>query len=106
MEENNSAFEKFHLDDTDYETRLTKAFRNRKFYTVPDDRKIFSMIPGTIVEIVVKAGKKVKKGDLVMLLDAMKMKNRVAAPFDGVISKIHVTVGTTVAKNILLFEMK
>jgi biotin carboxyl carrier protein len=50
----------------------------------------------------VKEGDKVKEGDILMHLEAMKMKNRVLSPFDGVVKKIYVKEGEIVPKNFLM----
>lgn len=47
-------------------------------------------IPGVIVSIPVKEGDKVKKGQTIIVLEAMKMQSEIASPIDAVISKIHV----------------
>ena len=99
-------FENFRVGDTIYRTKLTKNYRERKAYTPPDDRKSFAFIPGTISEVKVKDGDKVKKDEIMMLLEAMKMKNQVKAPFDGVVKKVYVKEGQIVAKNFLMVELK
>lgn len=53
-------------------------------------------LPGVVLDIKVKAGDAVKKGDTVMVLEAMKMENNIAAPSDGTISKISVEKGASV----------
>ena len=53
-------------------------------------------LPGVVLDIKVKAGDAVKKGDTVIVLEAMKMENNIAAPSDGTISKISVEKGASV----------
>mgnify|MGYP003207678823 CR=1 FL=1 len=53
-------------------------------------------MPGTILDIKVKAGTAVKAGDVVMILEAMKMENEISAPQDGTIASIDVRKGDTV----------
>ncbi len=103
--EDSKAFEELRIGDVIYKTKLNKMFKNRSKYKTPDKREIYSFIPGVIAEINCKAGSKVKKGDILMLLEAMKMKNQVLAPFDGVVNKIHVKKGQIIAKNILMVEL-
>ncbi|HNY83500.1 MAG TPA: biotin/lipoyl-binding protein [Anaerolineaceae bacterium] len=55
-----------------------------------------SPLPGTIVSIDVKAGDAVKKGDGLLTLEAMKMKNVIRAEADGVIADVHVNQGDLV----------
>ena len=78
---------------------------DRKPYTIPNNKKSLAFIPGTIAEIFVKKGDEVKEGDIMMLLEAMKMKNQVKAPFDGVVKDVYVEVGQIVAKNFVMVEL-
>lgn len=63
-----------------------------------------AFMPGTVLEIRVKQGDKVKKGDVVLILDAMKMDNEILSPVDGVVKNICVEQGASVAKDQLLVE--
>lgn len=54
-------------------------------------------LPGSIFKIVVSAGQSVKKGDTLVIIEAMKMENEVSAPRDGVVSSIVTTVGAAIA---------
>ena len=56
-------------------------------------------MPGTILEVKVSAGQSVKKGDVICVLEAMKMENDIPAPCDGVIASINVQKGASVAAN-------
>jgi biotin carboxyl carrier protein len=47
----------------------------------------------------------VKAGELLLILEAMKMKNRILSPRDGVVKKINVKTGNIVAKNLVLIEL-
>lgn len=98
--------EDFQVGDTIYKTSINLMQRNRKPYEVPDARRLTAFIPGTILEIAFKKGAKVKEGDVIMYLEAMKMKNIIKAPFDGVIKKIYVKEGEIVPKNHVLVELK
>lgn len=63
-------------------------------------------MPGTIVLITAKAGDSVKRGDNLLSLEAMKMKNAIRSPFDGVIKEIHVSNGQKVAYNDVLVSFE
>jgi biotin carboxyl carrier protein len=52
---------------------------------------------GTIIKVAVANGQAVKKGDLVCLLEAMKMENEIFAPCDGTVTSVTVNAGQTVA---------
>ena len=99
-------YENFQVGDTIYRTTINKMQKNRKPYVVPDARKMHAFIPGMILDIAFKEGEEVKEGDIIMYLEAMKMKNIIKAPFDGVIKKIYVEEGSIVPKNELLVELK
>lgn len=58
--------------------------------------KVTSPMPGTILAIKVTAGQTVKKGDVICVLEAMKMENDIPAPQDGVIASIDVQKGASV----------
>jgi len=53
-------------------------------------------MPGTILDILVTEGQRVNKGDTVIILEAMKMENEIAAAADGVVSKIYTSKSATV----------
>ena len=98
--------QKLVIDDSQYETKLTKSFINRKKYTPIDPKKIFSVIPGLILEVFVKDGQSVKSGDKLLVLEAMKMKNSITTPQDGKIKSVNVSQGDSVPKGFLLIELE
>lgn len=53
-------------------------------------------MPGTILAVKVTKGQSVKRGDVLCILEAMKMENEITAPNDGVVQHIRVQAGTTV----------
>ncbi|MGB4660878.1 MAG: biotin/lipoyl-containing protein [Mobilitalea sp.] len=67
---------------------------------------ICSPMPGTILGIRVEVGSKVKKGQIVIILEAMKMENEIFAPADGTITEISVTKGASVATNDVLLRIQ
>jgi pyruvate carboxylase subunit B len=94
------------IDTSLYKTRISLKFKNRKPYKSPDPESVFSIIPGTILDILVEPGQDVKKGDELMILEAMKMQNLLKASYDGRIKRIAVKKGDKVAKGTLLLEME
>ncbi|MEF9992421.1 MAG: biotin/lipoyl-containing protein [Romboutsia sp.] len=54
-------------------------------------------MPGTIFDVKVNVGQQVKKGDVLLILEAMKMENEIMAPHDGVVSHISVSKGASVS---------
>ena len=53
-------------------------------------------MPGTVLKINVSAGQAVKKGDLLIVLEAMKMENEILSPRDGSVAQVVVSQGSTV----------
>jgi biotin carboxyl carrier protein len=89
-----------------YKTRLSSKFRNRKPYKPADPHMVLSFIPGTVLDILVKPGQAVRKGDDLMILDAMKMQNHLKCKVDGKVKKILVSKGDKVSKGMVLLEME
>ena len=58
--------------------------------------KVTSPMPGTILSVKVSVGQTVKKGDVICVLEAMKMENDIPAPQDGVIASIDTQKGASV----------
>ena len=69
-------------------------------------KELKAPMPGLVLDILVKAGDTIKKGDSVLVLEAMKMENNIKAVADAVIKKIAVQKGNAVEKNqvLVLFE--
>lgn len=63
-------------------------------------------MPGTILSINVKAGDTVKKGDVLLILEAMKMENEITAPKDGIITSVTCTKGESVESGKALATIK
>ncbi len=64
--------------------------------TVGAGEKVAAPMPGTIVSVNVSDGQAVKKGDVLVVLEAMKMENEIKAPKDGTITGISVNKGESV----------
>lgn len=58
--------------------------------------QVVSPMPGTILKVSASEGQAVKAGDVIFILEAMKMENEIVAPCDGTIKQILVTKGSTV----------
>jgi biotin carboxyl carrier protein len=94
------------IDTSLYQTRISKKFENRKPYHPADPRIILSFIPGTVHEIFVIAGQVVKKGEDLMILNAMKMQNKLKCSMDGKVKSIAVKKGAKVSKGTVLLELE
>lgn len=65
-------------------------------------QKVEAPMPGTILDIKVQAGQSVKKGDVLIILEAMKMENEIMAPCDGKVTGVNVRKGDSVETAALL----
>jgi len=63
---------------------------------------VSSPMPGTILSVNIQNGAAVKKGDVLMVLEAMKMENEIIAPCDGTIASINVQNGASVETGAVL----
>ncbi|MGM9923320.1 MAG: pyruvate carboxylase [Bacillus sp. (in: firmicutes)] len=66
---------------------------------------IGATMPGTILKVLVEKGEKVKKGDHLIITEAMKMETTVQAPYTGIIKDIHVSNGEAILTGDLLIEI-
>ena len=67
--------------------------------------KVTSPMPGTILEVKVSVGQAVKKGEVVCVLEAMKMENEIPAPEDGTIASVNIQKGASVNAGDLLVSL-
>ena len=67
---------------------------------------VVAPMPGTILKVLKADGDAVKAGEVVLVLEAMKMENEITAPVDGTIASLNLSNGSTVAGGDLLFEVK
>ncbi|MBO5262077.1 MAG: biotin/lipoyl-binding protein [Clostridia bacterium] len=65
-------------------------------------KTVTAPMPGNILKVNVQAGQAVKKGDVLMILEAMKMENEILAPCDCTVSSVNTTAGTTVEAGAVL----
>ena len=63
---------------------------------------VASPMPGNILDVKVSAGTAVKKGDVLLILEAMKMENEIMAPCDGTVASVNVQKGATVESGTVL----
>ena len=67
---------------------------------------VVAPMPGTILKVLKATGDAVKAGEVVLILEAMKMENEITAPADGTIGSLNLAEGSTVAGGDLLFDVK
>ena len=93
------------VDDTRYETEIPEGYisEGKKESDNPGD--VCAIIPGVIVDIKVRKDQSVAAGDVVIILEAMKMYNDIEAEIDGTVSEILVSKGDKVAKGQLMIKL-
>ena len=68
-------------------------------------QSVAAPMPGTILAVNVKPGQAVKKGDVLIMLEAMKMENEIMAPVDGTVGVVNVTKGQSVQSGDVLLTL-
>jgi len=68
--------------------------------------RIRASLPGKVIGILVEAGQEVKRGDIICLLEAMKMENELRSPRDGVVREILIDEGALVEMDQVLVRLK
>lgn len=71
-----------------------------------NESHIAATMPGTVLKVLTEKGAKVKRGDHLLVTEAMKMETTVQAPFDGTIQDIHVVASDGISTGDLLIEME
>jgi acetyl-CoA carboxylase biotin carboxylase subunit len=74
--------------------------------TTAGDGAILSPMPGKIVSVAAKVGAKLKKGDPILVLEAMKMEHTLTAPFDGKLAELNAKAGAQVSEGVLLAKLE
>jgi len=108
-DKNNNAFVSvngfiFNLKRKDLLSELVSASRTDS--TGKDSNHVASPMPGKVIKINTREGDKVKKGDLLLIVEAMKMENKIVSPKDAVIQKINVSLNerVEVVTPLIIFE--
>jgi len=99
-------FDRLALENGVYETRLTARYAARKPYEKKDPRIVKAAIPGVLAEVRAAAGSRVKRGDTLLVLEAMKMLNRIPSPLDGKVKAVYAAAGDKVTKGQVLMELE
>ena len=86
------------------DTLIEQSILHRQDSNMADELK--APMPGSVIEVVVTVGSQVKKGDKLLVLEAMKMENVLKAPSDARVKSVLITKGTSVQKDqlLLVFE--
>ncbi|WP_199533984.1 biotin/lipoyl-containing protein [Romboutsia weinsteinii] len=79
--------------------------QKQKAPSSPKGGGIVAPMPGTISDVKVSVGQDVKKGQVLVILEAMKMENEIMAPSDGKVSSVNVSKGASVSSGDLLVTL-
>jgi pyruvate carboxylase subunit B len=106
MEDKKPKYEIFVVNTAQYYTLHTKKYGLRKKWQADDPNEIRSVIPGTILEVYVKAGQELAVGDKLLKYEAMKMQTILEVPFQGTVKEVLVSVGDKVKKDQVLILLE
>jgi biotin carboxyl carrier protein len=106
MEDNKPKYSVFVVNTAQYYTLHTKKYGMRKKWQQVDQNEVRSVIPGTILEVYVKAGQLVPAGDNLIKYEAMKMQTILEMPFTGMIKEVLIAVGDKVRKDQLMILLE
>ncbi len=106
METNNNELVDFVVTARKYKTFLTKKYKNRPVWHKHAEGEIYSTLPGTVMQIEVKEGQKIKEGELLLIHEAMKMLNRIVSPVTGCIKHIYIEEGDKIGKDHLMIKIE
>lgn len=85
--------------------KAAPAAPKAKAAPVGEGEPLKSPMPGTILSVNVKAGQRVKKGDVLVILEAMKMENEIVAPKDATVTGINVSKGESVDSGTVMLTL-
>ncbi len=100
-----SEFVNLKLLSGSYKTTLNEMFNRRKPWHAENPGLVRAFMPGTVEEVCVKEGDKVKEGDVLVIFRAMKMNNRMLSPVSGTVKKVGAKIGENVPKGTQLVEI-
>ena len=106
MAENEKEYRPFLVDQVPYMTLTTKKYENRKKWQPSNPKEICSIIPGSVIEVFVKPGQQVKSGEMLLILDSMKMHTKIEMPYDGVIKAVNLAKGDRIPKNAVMITIE
>ena len=105
-EKSRDPFRTLVLEGTRYKTLYNKKFELLSPWQKPDPKKMISFLPGTVIKVLVKKEDKVSEGQDLLLLEAMKMQNRIKSDREGIIKNVLVKEGDKVPKGVVMIEFR
>jgi pyruvate carboxylase subunit B len=105
MKTQNNQYVDFVVTARKYKTLLTNKYINRPVWNKLLPGEVLSTLPGTVILIAVRVGQEVEEGELLVILEAMKMQNRILVPISGTVSAIYIKEGDKISKKHLLLKI-
>ncbi len=97
------------IDGADFVLKRTDVLLSDEDYFVSDDgpgeNSLFAPMPGKVIKVNVKAGDEVKRGTVLLVVEAMKMENNIVALTDAVVENVNVVIGERVDTNLELINL-
>ncbi|MFO7754523.1 MAG: acetyl-CoA carboxylase biotin carboxyl carrier protein subunit [Bacteroidales bacterium] len=90
--------------ETPFSLRRKKYLDKEK--GISEEEKILAPMPGKIIEVLVKDGADINRGESLLILEAMKMQNEIISPVSGTVKSLNVRPGENVMKDDLMVEIK
>tara|TARA_B100000575_G_C23127830_1_gene653706 strand:- start:836 stop:1255 length:420 start_codon:yes stop_codon:yes gene_type:complete len=97
--------EVFFIEFEDSRNKFTRMRKAPSISIKDATGAISSAIPGKVVSIAVSEGMRVSSGEVVLILEAMKMQNEIKSPIDGIVKEINCTPGERVEGNVTLVRI-
>ncbi|MCX7763195.1 MAG: biotin/lipoyl-containing protein [Candidatus Kryptonium sp.] len=95
----------YHCKATSKYQEIINSYRSTSSGEAKKEKLLKSPMPGLITKIFVKPGTKIKVGDKLLILEAMKMENEIRSDLDGVVEEVLVNEGTAVEKGSSLLKI-
>ncbi|AEA33111.1 pyruvate carboxylase [Hippea maritima] len=88
------------------DNKIAAAIKSNVKGNLDDPKDICAMMPGKIVKINVEEGNRVKKDDVIVITEAMKMETKIKVATDGVVAKVYLSEGDTIEAGDLIVRLK
>ena len=103
---NKTRYKTLVINGEKYRTTFNRKFTGTKKWVKPDDKKMISFIPCTIMKVFVSTGQRIERNDEILLMEAMKMQNTILSPVSGIIKNVNVKEGDKIPKGFVMIEFK
>jgi biotin carboxyl carrier protein len=103
---NKTRYKTLVINGEKYRTTFNRKFTGTKKWAKPDDKKMISFIPCTIMKVFVSTGQRIERNDEILLMEAMKMQNTILSPVSGIIKNVNVKEGDKIPKGFVMIEFQ